>query len=274
MRCSKTPARAERLLMDALGQSRFSPVFKRAENRLSATSGEESTEKEENSPDGFEEGPLPGDELDHDEEREEGDRHESELLGKHRLWEDEESAERLEQVYESLLPFMLRDEIPYEFLALDSDIPFASSCPNGVIFFTRSFLQRLRPEEVRFFAAHELAHTELRHYASRKRRLADLRLLIPAPIGSPTRHRLDLASVLVVRHQEEFEADFRAGEWLDFELGTRALNTLQQACRRLAPHSLQRPTHPRFEQRMLALEQKIPFSTPVEYLYSLMQKGQ
>jgi hypothetical protein len=128
----------------------------------------------------------------------------------------------------------------------------------------------LEEEEVLFFAAHELAHTELRHYATRKRRLSDLRQLIPAPIGSPVRQRMDLAAVLAVRHQEEFEADRQAVEWVGSAVGERALRKLHNLCRESSPGSLQRPTHPKFELRVSRLVEGKPFDSPLEYLYSLI----
>ena len=200
----------------------------------------------------------------------EGERHEQELLEKYPLWENEQALLLLEEVFDVLQPQMRREELFYEFLALDADVPFASSCPNGAVYFTRALLEFLEDEEVLFFAAHELAHTELRHYATRKRRLSDLRLVIPAPIGSPARQRMEQAAVLTVRHQEEFEADSQAAEWVGSEDGLRALKRLHQLCKEISPESLQRPTHPKFERRVSHLEQGLAFPAPLEYLYSLI----
>ena len=210
------------------------------------------------------------DELDEQEEQAEGSRHEEELLEKYDLWEDEETEILLDELFEELEQHMGR-ELEYDFLALDTDQPFASSCPNGAIYFTRSLLQNLERAEVLFFAAHELAHTELRHYATRKRRLGDLRHAITAPLGSPTRQRFDQAAVLTVRHQEEFEADFQAGIWVGHALGAQALSTLHHLCQNLSPESLNRPTHPPFEKRVRNLKEKRPFSESLSYLYSLLQ---
>ena len=176
----------------------------------------------------------------------------------------------MEDLWEALFSYMTRKELVYEFLSLDTPTPFASSCPNGAIYFTRGLITALEEEEVLFFAAHELAHTELRHYATRKRRLSDLRQLIPAPIGSPVRQRMDLAAVLAVRHQEEFEADRQAVEWVGSAVGERALRKLHNLCRESSPGSLQRPTHPKFELRVSRLVEGKPFDSPLEYLYSLI----
>lgn len=210
------------------------------------------------------------DEMEFEEEQAEGERHEQELLEKHPLWENEEAQLLLESIHEQLEPFLQREEPDYLLLPLDCETPFASSCPNGTIFFTRALLQALSPKEVLFFAAHELAHTELRHYASRSRRLSELRQLIPAAPGSTARQRLDFAAVLCVRHQEEFEADLQACLWVGKELGSKALETLHQLCQKTSPTSLQRPTHPHFEKRVLRIEQNSPFVDPLKYLYSLL----
>lgn len=227
---------------------------------------EDGSQEDHRSSDGFCEALLPEDELDQEEEQAEGERHEQELLEKYPLWENEQALLLLEEVFDVLQPQMRREELFYEFLALDADVPFASSCPNGAVYFTRALLEFLEDEEVLFFAAHELAHTELRHYATRKRRLSDLRLVIPAPIGSPARQRMEQAAVLTVRHQEEFEADSQAAEWVGSEDGLRALKRLHQLCKEISPESLQRPTHPKFERRVSHLEQGLAFPAPLEYL--------
>lgn len=257
--------------MDSIRQSQFQPLSKRPESQGIARFQEDDSQQQQKSQDSFYESLAPIEELDDEEEREEGERHEQELLEKYALWDDRDALLLLEDIHSNLRAFMLRSELDYELLALDASTPFASSCPNGAIYFARALLEALQPEEVLFFAAHELAHTELRHYASRKRRLGDLRLLIPAPIGSPTRQRMDLAAVLVVRHQEEFEADHQAGQWVSAPLGVRAVTTLHRLCRQISPQSLQRPTHPPFEKRVHHLREQMPFPSPLEYLYTLLQ---
>jgi predicted Zn-dependent protease len=257
--------------MDSIRQSGFQATSRVRRQGISADSEEEDgSEEHERSQDGVSEYLVPEEELDEEEEQAEGARHEDELLEKYPLWEDEQATLLLDDLFDALVPHMTRQELEYEFLALDTDVPFASSCPNGAIYFSKGLLEALEDEEVLFFAAHELAHTELRHYATRKRRLSDLRLLIPAPIGSPTRQRMDLAAVLVVRHQEEFEADHRAAEWVGTTDGERALRKLHDLCRETSPESLQRPTHPKFENRVSRMVEGKPFGPPLEYLYSLL----
>jgi len=258
--------------MDSIRQPGFQMTSQVKGQGLSRSEEEESGSEHDDhrSRDGFCEGVLAEEELDHEEERAEGERHEEELLEKYSLWEDEEALHLLDELFEALRPHMRRLELGYEFLALDAPVPFASSCPNGAIYFTRALLQSLEDDEVLFFAAHELAHTELRHYATRRRRLSDLRLQIPAPIGSPARARMEQAAVLTVRHQEEFEADSQAAEWVGSDPGVRALQRLHSLCRRVSPESLQRPTHPHFERRVQQLARGLPFPHPLEYLYSLI----
>lgn len=205
-----------------------------------------------------------------EEEQEEGERHQEELLSDYPPWDDEEVELYLEDIFHHLEPHMHRTEIPYRLQALDSEIPFASSCPNGMIYFSRCLLEELNQEQVLFFAAHELAHTEMRHYATRKRRLSELRQIIPAPIGSSARQRLEVAAVLCVRHQEEFEADARAALWVGTELADSSLSTLFELCRTCAPASLKKPTHPPFPKRLANLAQAEPFPDPLGYLYSLV----
>lgn len=220
--------------------------------------------------DSYDETLAAAEELTTDEELAEGDRHDQELLEKYGLWEDEDSQNILWRLFEQLEPRMSRPEVAYDFACLATDIPFASSCPNGSIYFSRGLLHRLREQELLFFAAHELAHTELRHYATRHRRLSDLRLSIPAAPGSPARLRLDQAAVLTVRHQEEFEADFQAAQWLSPDAAGGALKRLHQVCLAEFPASLQRPTHPPFEKRLHHLQQGLPFPAPLDYLYGLV----
>lgn len=257
--------------MDSIRQPGFQAGAQVRRQGLSVGSEpEDDSAPQERGRDEFSEGLLPEEELDEEEEQAEGARHEEELLEKYSLWEDEQAALLLEEIFDILYPRMSRHELVYEFLALDAEVPFASSCPNGAVYFTRALLEALNDEEVLFFAAHELAHTELRHYATRKRRLSDLRLQIPAPIGSPTRRRMDLAAVLAVRHQEEFEADRQAAQWVGATDGVRALCKLHDLCKEISPESLQRPTHPKFEIRVGALREGKPFPPLLEYLYSLL----
>lgn len=255
--------------MDAIRPSHVPLPLARSESKRAHSSMDGETGKEKGG-DSFYESLLPQDELDSEEEFLEGERHENELLQKYALWENSHHQALLEQLYLRLQPHMRRSEICYEFLALEAPLPFASSCPNGAVYFTSTLLSALSIEELLFLGAHELSHTELRHYASRQRRLGELRQQVPAPLGSPTRNRLDLAAILAVRHQEEFEADHQAAEWLGRELGVRTLLALHQLCRRLAPQSLNRPSHPPFEVRIDALKKGVPFGPPLRYLYSLV----
>jgi hypothetical protein len=211
------------------------------------------------------------DDLDENEEFTEGLRQQAELLERHSPWPCLATAELLEAVLDSLLELSQRPEVPYEFLALDSAAPFASSCCHGTVYFSRGLTQSLTRAGITFFAAHEMAHTELRHYASRQRRLEELRRAIPAAPGSAARQRMELAAVLAVRHQEEFEADHLAARWLDYVRGQEALAQLHEACRRLSPESLNRPTHPPFERRLARLAEQVGPPDPVEYLWSLVE---
>lgn len=207
--------------------------------------------------------------LDEAEERAEGERQQAELLEKYAPWSCSATAEMLEALLVSLLPYSQRMDVPYEFLALDTNIPFASSCCHGAIFFSRGLLGRLDRPGLEFFAAHEMAHTELRHFASRQRRLEELRRAIPAAPGSAARQRMEMAAVLAVRHQEEFEADHLAARWLDAERARQALTRLHELCLEVAPESLTVPTHPPFERRLRWSGQAAP-PDPVEYLWSLL----
>ncbi len=139
--------------------------------------------------DSYQETPYRDDDLDPDEEQAEGERQEDELLARHQIWDCPTTRARLAELLESMLPLRRRLEIPYEFHVLDSSTPFASSCCHGAVYFSRGLLEALEREQVRFFAAHEMAHTELRHYASRQRRLQELRRGFPAAPGSAARQR-------------------------------------------------------------------------------------
>jgi predicted Zn-dependent protease len=209
--------------------------------------------------------------LGEEEEQAEGERQQEELLKKHPLWPCPRTAELLDSILSSLLAHSRRPEVVYEFQALDSGVPFASSCSHGAVYFSRALLEGLSRPSLVFFAAHEMAHTELRHFATRQRRLAELRRSIPAAPGSAARQRMELSAVLAVRHQEELEADHLAARWLDFAGAHEAVRELHEICRRLAPESLNRPTHPPFERRLKRLAEASLPPDPVEYLWALAQ---
>lgn len=221
--------------------------------------------------DTYQETPRHADDLDEDEEQAEGLRQERELLERHPLWSCSSTASKLAGILAGLLHHSQRPEVAYEFQALDTQTPFASSCCHGAVYFSRGMLEAMSLDEVRFFAAHEMAHTELRHYASRRRRLEELRRSIPAAPGSPARLRLESAAVLAVRHQEEFEADYLAARWLDFATGRAALEQLHDLCLRVSRKSLSRPTHPPFERRLARLSARQSPPEPLGYLWSLME---
>ena len=214
--------------------------------------------------------PEQADELELEEEYSEGQRQEDELLEQYPVWDCPDASEQMQRLLETVVPMSRRLDVEYQFIALDTDVPFASSCAHGAVYFSRGLLQTLSPDSLLFFAAHEMAHTELRHFATRRRRLDDLRRAMPAPPGSAVRQRMELAAVLAVRHQEEFEADQLAARWIDPPTGCRALQELHQTCLRLSPESLNRPTHPPFEKRWKSLESAVSVPDPVEYLWSLM----
>ena len=220
--------------------------------------------------DSYHEGPEQTEELDEEEELSEGQRQEDELLEKYPIWDCPDASGLLEVLKNQVQRHSRRPDVDYQFIALDTDVPFASSCAHGAVYFSRGLLEHLSQEGLLFFAAHEMAHTELRHFATRRRRLDELRRGMSAPPGSSARQRLELAAVLAVRHQEEFEADQLAARWTDPKLGRQALQELHQLCQRLSPESLNRPTHPPFEKRWKTLDNNEPTPDPFEYLWSLM----
>jgi predicted Zn-dependent protease len=220
--------------------------------------------------DNYQESSGANQELDQEQEWEEGQRQQEELLQRYPLWESPPHARLLDQILETLWPLSSRPEVAYEFLALDTETPFASSCCHGAVYFSRGLLLSLSQEGVLFWAAHEMAHTELRHYASRQQRLVELRRAIPAAPHGAARQRMELAAVLAVRHQEEFEADHLAAQWLDPRSGQKALEELHQVCLRSSPESLSRPTHPPFERRVERVRERLGPPDPVDYLWSLL----
>lgn len=209
--------------------------------------------------------------LDLDEELLEGDRQQEELLGRFPIEHDPETLERLQALYQKLHPLIQRSDLVYDFFALQSETPFASSCCNGAVFFSRCLLESLDDQQTLYIGAHELVHTEFRHFASRGRRLEDLRRAIPAAPLSSARQRLEMASVLAVRHLEEFEADHVSALWLGYDLAVSTLTRLHQCCRQVAPDALRRPTHPSFESRTARLANQDPPPDPIKYLWSLVE---
>lgn len=218
--------------------------------------------------DGYIPTPLGGDELSDEEEQSEGRRHEDDLLREYGLWSG--GREALAECARRLGHTMARQDVAYRFEGLNTQRPLASSCPNGMVYFSRGLLEHLSLDQVCYFGAHEIAHTELRHYATRRRRLSDLQQAIPAQPGSPLRMRVDQAAVLAVRHQEEFEADHQAALWLNFSLAGQALARLQELCTRFSPEMLTVPSHPTFPARLARLGAAQPAPDMVAYCYSLL----
>lgn len=197
------------------------------------------------------------DDLDEEAERLEGERQEDELLQKYPTWEEPEAWSLLDRLLACVGPYCQRAHRDYRFMALDTPIPFASSCCHGVVFFSRGLLEHLSFKALEFFATHEVAHTELRHFASRERRLNKLCQSIPAPPASHARLRMQATAVLAVRHHEEFEADHWALVRLGQAEARDALVQLYGICQRLAPQSLTIPTHPSFKRRQAQLKQSM-----------------
>ncbi|MFN8611212.1 MAG: hypothetical protein U0931_26950 [Vulcanimicrobiota bacterium] len=223
---------------------------------------------EEPAQDGYSPGQSGGDELSDEEEQAEGGRHEQEILGEYGPWSGGRGL--LEECARRLVHTMQRQDLHYRFEGLDTERPLASSCPNGMVYFSRGLLQHLSLEQVCYFGAHEIAHTELRHYASRRRRLGDLQQALPAQPGSALRMRVDQAAVLAVRHQEEFEADYQAALWLDFPLAVQSLARLEELCRQFSPEMLTVPSHPTFASRIKRVSQRLGAPEMVAYCYSLL----
>lgn len=216
--------------------------------------------------DQFWDSPVLGDEMSVEEETAEGDRQEDELRQKYPEWPGGRSV--LEKCRVRLLPFCSRSDVSYRFAALDTGRPLASSCANGMIFFSRGLLEHLTFDQVCYFGAHELAHTELRHYATRMRRRSDLQQSVPTAAGTALRMRLDQTAVVAVRHQEEFEADHQAAVWLDLDLAQQSLGALAELCRKLSPETLTMPSHPSFPERISRVRTGPP--ELLAYCYTLL----
>ncbi|MGE0490798.1 MAG: M48 family metalloprotease [Vulcanimicrobiota bacterium] len=203
------------------------------------------------------------------EEKEIGERHEQDLAEKYGEWEDEAAQARLERLAERLLPLVTRDDVDYAFALLDTELAFASACPNGTVFFTRGLLATLvEDRHLCFFAAHELTHTERRHYATRQARFEEVRRQVGFTRSPEERQMLEFAALAATRHQEEYEADAGAVEMLarlelGAEVGTEALALLEEAYRHVSPKALSHnpldlSSHPPFQERVARLGQAPP----------------
>lgn len=236
---------------------------------LTRPSGPSSRQFEEQAEEGprdqFWDSPLQGEEMSLEEETAEGHRHEQEIRGMYSEWP--EGAALVEKCYHRLRSHCARRDLSYRFAALDTCRPLASSCPNGMVFFSRGLLEHLSFDQVCYFGAHEIAHTELRHYATRMRRRSDLQQSVPAA-ATAMRMRLDQAAVVAVRHQEEFEADHQAALWLDFELARASLAALADLCLKLSPETLTLPSHPSFPERVSRVHSGPP--DLLAYCYTLL----
>lgn len=236
---------------------------------LTRNSGPLSRHSEEEPEDGprdqFWDSPVEGEEMSLEEEGAEGDRHEQEIRGLYPEWPG--GTELVARCYQRLQSHCGRRDLQYRFAALDTSRPLASSCPNGMVFFSRGLLEHLSFDQVCYFGAHEIAHTELRHYATRMRRRSDLQQSVPMA-GAALRMRLDQAAVVAVRHQEEFEADHQAALWLGLELARGALGALAELCRKLSPETLTMPSHPSFPERLSRVQTGPP--DLLAYCYTLL----
>jgi len=229
-------------------------------------SRQQEEEPEEGPRDQFWDAPPEGEEMSLEEEGAEGDRHEQEIRGQYPEWPG--GAALVARCYQRLQSHCARQDLAYRFAALDTSRPLASSCPNGMVFFSRGLLESLSFDQVCYFGAHEIAHTELRHYATRMRRRADLQQSVPAAAAPGLRMRLDQAAVVAVRHQEEFEADHQAALWLDFELAQSSLSALAALCQKLSPETLTMPSHPSFPERVARVHHGPP--DLLAYCYTLL----
>lgn len=202
-------------------------------------------------------------------EKEIGERHEQDLAEKYGDWEDEAAQARLERLAEQLLPMVTRDDVDYSFALLDTELAFASACPNGTVFFTRGLLAALAEDRhLLFFGAHELTHTERRHYATRQARFEEVRRQVGFTRTPEERQMLELAALAATRHQEEYEADAGAVDMLgrlgwQAEVAAQALQLLEDAYRHVSPNALSHnpldlSSHPPFRERVARLGQGPP----------------
>ncbi|MBN9415482.1 MAG: M48 family metalloprotease [Candidatus Eremiobacteraeota bacterium] len=242
----------------------FQPTGLTRNSGPAARSSEEETEEAPR--DRFWDSPVLGEEMSLEEETAEGDRQEDELRQKYPEWPGGQPL--LEKCHQRLTRFCTRSDVRYRFAALDTSRPLASSCANGMVFFSRGLLEHLTFDQVCYFVAHEIAHTELRHYATRMRRRSELQQAVPAAAGTALRMRLDQTAVVAVRHQEEFEADHQAALWLDLELAQQSLNALAALCQKLSPETLTMPSHPSFPERISRVKTGPP--ELLAYCYTLL----
>ncbi len=205
-------------------------------------------------------------ELTLEEEYEVGERHEEDLVERYGVWDDDLSFRRLEKVAAELLPLVSREDVDYDFDLLDTPLAFASACPNGTVLFSRGLMEAM-PEHTQllFFGAHELTHTDKRHYASRQKRFDEVRRLVGYTRTVQERQILELAALAAVRHQEEYEADLGAVKLLaelghESSIAWQTLERLQKVYEQVSPEALTHnpldlSSHPTFQDRVNRLKE-------------------
>lgn len=209
---------------------------------------------------------VPSSEEPQPEPRREDDEQAREPEERYGLCWDDALQQRLQRMAAKILPLAKRADLSYRFRLLDTPVPLAAAHPDGTIDFSRGFLQALPDDaELLFFGAHELTHTDERHYDRRRSRFQSLQRTAPVLAmvdGNELRCALEMALLTELRHQEEFEAD-RGGLRILEALGyskrcaVRGLEQLKEATRNCTPPSgglFDFSSHPPFEERIRRLD--------------------
>jgi predicted Zn-dependent protease len=141
-----------------------------------------------------------------DEEMELGDELADEIT---RHWEGEpEWSYYVRKVGESMLPFVDREEIEYEFHVVESEAANAFALPGGHVFITTAMLEDFVETEAELAAVlgHEMSHVDLRHCIERYQHVLTLEKAGVGEVGAVLEIIRRLAA-LGYRQYQEVEAD-------------------------------------------------------------------
>jgi predicted Zn-dependent protease len=144
-----------------------------------------------------------------DEEMELGDELAVEIT---RRWEGEpEWGYYVRKVGESMLPYIDRGEIEYEFHVIESEAVNAFALPGGHIFITTAMLENFIESEAELAAilGHEMSHVDLRHCIERYQYVLTLEKVGVGEVGAVLEILRRLAA-LGYRQYQEVEADEHA----------------------------------------------------------------
>ncbi|OGR86201.1 MAG: hypothetical protein A3A86_00690 [Elusimicrobia bacterium RIFCSPLOWO2_01_FULL_60_11] len=194
------------------------------------------------------------------------------------LYEDEALADYVNAVGQSVARYAPRQDIPYRFAVIKSDILNAFAAPGGYIFITTGLLKSLKDEaQLAGVLAHEVTHVSQRHVMKEIRKVQMVNSVIPGYVRATAekaghmKQVTDLAVKIAwkgLSREDELEADRLALDYAraagyDPSSFKEVLEMLRD--RAQTPKGLEHDvkfilsTHPRPQDRILAVNERLKF---------------